>query len=74
MSYRTFLTYNIVGAALWTLLLAGGGYTLGAAVPQASRYISLIVLGIIVISIAPPVVHFIKKYRARRDSLNLDKK
>jgi membrane-associated protein len=65
MDYRTFLAYNIAGAALWTLLLAGGGFLLGNTVPQAGHYISLIVLAIIVISILPPIVHFIKEKMAR---------
>lgn len=61
MNYRTFLAYNIVGAALWTGLLAGSGFVLGNTIPGASHYITLIVLVIIVVSLIPPVYHFIKE-------------
>ncbi len=64
MRYRTFLVYNIIGGALWTLLLAGGGFVLGNTLPGASKYINLIVIAIIVLSIIPPILHIIKEKRA----------
>jgi membrane-associated protein len=61
MGYRTFLAYNIAGGAIWTIVLVGAGYVFGNTIPQASHYISLIVLGIIVLSMLPPIIHFIKE-------------
>ena len=57
MKYRTFLTYNFLGAVLW-----GGGYTLlgyflGEAVPSIEEYIVVIVLGIMVVTFLPFVYH-----------------
>ena len=63
MNYRAFLTYNLVGGALWTLVLVGAGFVLGNTVPNAQHYISLIVLVIIVVSVVPPAAHFIQEHR-----------
>lgn len=57
MKYKTFLTYNFLGAIVW-----GGGYTLlgyflGEAVPSIEEYIVLIVLGIMVVTFIPFVYH-----------------
>jgi len=57
MKYKTFLTYNVLGAIVW-----GGGYTLlgyflGEAVPSIEEYIVLIVLGIMVVTFIPFVYH-----------------
>jgi membrane-associated protein len=57
MKYKTFLTYNFLGAVVW-----GGGYTLlgyflGEAVPSIEEYIVLIVLGIMVVTFIPFVYH-----------------
>lgn len=57
MEYRTFLTYNFLGAILW-----GGGYTLlgyflGETVPDIEKYIVVIVLGIMVVTFIPFVYH-----------------
>lgn len=53
MHYRTFFTYNVLGAVVW-----GGGYTLagyllGEAVPNIENYLEYIVLGIIVVTMIP---------------------
>ena len=61
MHYRTFLTYNIIGAILWGVGITWIGYTLGATIPNIETYIMPIVIGIIVISIAPVIFGFMKK-------------
>lgn len=60
MEYRKFFFYNIIGGALWTLLLTLLGYFLGQIIPDPDRYILPIVLAIIVISFLPSVYHLIK--------------
>lgn len=67
MNYRVFLRNNLLGGALWTILLAGGGYALGNTIPQASRYIGYIIAAIIVVSVVPPVLHFLKERRAKKN-------
>jgi len=60
MPYRTFLAYNVLGGALWALGLTLLGWWLGGTIPHMDRYITLIVLLIIVLSVLPPIVEYIK--------------
>ncbi len=53
MDYRTFITYNIIGGVLWTITMVMLGYFLGTAVPEAGKYMDLIIIGIIVLSALP---------------------
>ncbi len=53
MNYRVFLTYNILGALLWATGVTSLGYFLGAKVPGVEKYLSLIIIGIIVVSSIP---------------------
>lgn len=53
MSYRTFLTYNILGALLWASGVTSLGYFLGAKVPGVEKYLTLIIIAIIAVSSIP---------------------
>ena len=53
MRYRTFLTYNIIGALAWAAGVTFAGFYLGERVPFISTYITPIVLVILVLSIIP---------------------
>lgn len=53
MRYRTFLTYNIIGAMAWAAGVTFVGFYLGERVPFISTYITPIVLVILVLSIVP---------------------
>lgn len=59
MGYIHFASYNIVGAALWVLVFALGGYFFAgtAAVQQHFHYV---IAAIIIISLLPAVYEFIK--------------
>ncbi len=61
MNFRVFMTYNILGAVVWTLLLTLLGYGLGNAVPNIDHYILPIVGVIIVLSFLPGVLQYIKE-------------
>lgn len=61
MRYKTFVTYNIAGGILWTLLLTLSGYFLGSVFPGISRYLHIIVVAIIFISILPIVFEWIRE-------------
>ncbi|MEZ4376459.1 MAG: VTT domain-containing protein [Polyangiaceae bacterium] len=52
MAPRKFLSFNIVGAALWTTTIIGLGYAFGS-VPVVKQHFELVVLGIVVISLVP---------------------
>jgi membrane-associated protein len=63
MSYRTFLTFSVVGgtAWIWSMLLLG--YFLGAHVPGVARHIELVIMGVILASILPGIIGW---WRGRR--------
>ena len=60
MNYAEFLTFNIIGGALWALGLPLAGYYLGSLIPGVDRYILLIVGGIIIVSVAPIILHILR--------------
>lgn len=63
MTYRRFLAYNVGGAVLWVVLLLYAGYFFGN-VPIVKQNLTLVVIGIIILSILPGVVEFLR-HRAR---------
>jgi membrane-associated protein len=69
MSYRTFLTYNIIGALLWAAGISYIGYYVGALLHKLGIEIDTIllpvVLLIILLSVLPPVIHVLKDKKQR---------
>lgn len=65
MPYRQFVTFNLLGGLLWSVLFIGLGYGLGN-VPGAEHYIELIVLGIVALSVAPVAWHILSDAKRRR--------
>jgi len=53
MHYPTFLSYNIVGAALWAGGMTFLGFAFGSLIPSPDKYLLPVVAAIIVVSIAP---------------------
>ncbi len=62
MRYRTFVTFNLVGAVLWGVGLTVLGFLLGQ-VAFVEQHIELILLGIVGVSVVPMIVEVA---RARR--------
>lgn len=60
MNYKVFFAYNVIGGFLWAVGLSLIGYILGNAIPDIDRYLLPIIAGIILISIMPPVVHYLR--------------
>lgn len=52
---RRFAMYNIVGALIWTVLFCGAGYFFGN-LPVVQHNFTLIVLGIVAVSVLPVVL------------------
>jgi membrane-associated protein len=65
MSYRRFLSYNIIGGCLWISVLVYAGYLFGN-IPWVKDNLSLIVVAIVVVSLIPAVSTFVKERRAQR--------
>lgn len=65
MRYRTFALYNLIGALLWAVGLTYLGYFAGDVIESAGINIEYIILGIIFISVLPPVIHVLREPEAR---------
>jgi membrane-associated protein len=61
MNYKTFVLYNIVGGFLWTTIVTWAGYFLGKLIPDVDKYLLPIILGIVVLSVLPPLFHLIRE-------------
>lgn len=59
MEYRRFLAYNVVGAVIWVAGFLGAGYWFGN-VPIVKKHFSLVILGIIVVSVLPMGIEFLR--------------
>ena len=59
MDYRRFLLFNVAGAVLWVASLTYAGYFFGN-LPAVKNNLSLVILGIIVLSISPGIVELLR--------------
>ncbi len=59
-SPRQFVVYNAVGGILWIVSLTLAGYGLGSAFPWLRKYIEVIALGIIILSLLPILRAYLK--------------
>jgi len=65
MRYRRFLLYNVLGGVGWVLSMTGAGYLLGRAIPNVDRYMHIIVIIVIILSVIPIGVEIFKERRRR---------
>ena len=59
MPYRTFIFYNIIGAVIWVGSFVYAGFYFGQ-LPFVQTNFNLIILAIIILSIMPPVIEYLK--------------
>ena len=64
MTYAKFLGYSIVGALVWVLSLVYAGYFFGN-IPLVKDNLSIVIFGIIGLSLMPLVIEYWKARRAR---------
>jgi membrane-associated protein len=60
MNYKKFLSYNIIGAVIWVGLMLNLGYFFGS-IPFVKNNLSMIIIGIIIISWIPAILAWIKR-------------
>ncbi|MBI3871677.1 MAG: VTT domain-containing protein, partial [candidate division Zixibacteria bacterium] len=63
MGYGRFMSYNVVGGIGWVVSLVGIGYLFGN-VPAVKSHFTLVILAIIVISVMPGVIEYIRHRRS----------
>jgi len=64
MTYSKFILYNIVGGVFWVLLFVLGGYFFGN-IPIVKNNFSITIAVIILISILPGIIEFIRAKRKK---------
>jgi membrane-associated protein len=68
MSYGRFLAYNVAGGLLWVPVCVFAGYFFGN-LPMVRKNFSLVILAIVVISLLPAVVEYLRhRLEARRQA------
>jgi membrane-associated protein len=65
MSYRRFLSYNVVGGCLWIGLLVYAGYLFGN-IPWVKDNLSVIVVAIVVVSLIPAITTYWRERQSAR--------
>lgn len=65
MTYARFAVYNVVGALLWVSICLSAGYFFGG-MEVVRKNFSLVVLGIIFVSILPALVEMFQSWRSSR--------
>ncbi|MBK6847439.1 MAG: DedA family protein [Proteobacteria bacterium] len=64
MSYRRFVLFNVVGGVVWVGLFSYAGYFFGN-IPVVRRNFTLVIMAIIVLSVLPIVIEFVRARRQR---------
>lgn len=65
MNRAYFTVYNLVGAAAWVSLFVGAGYFFGN-IPFVAANLEYLVIGIILVSLSPALVHAVRERLRRR--------
>jgi membrane-associated protein len=63
MTYARFAVYNITGGIAWVLLFVLGGRWFGG-LETVQKNFHLVIIAIIVISVMPPIVHYLRTRQA----------
>lgn len=64
MSYRTFLTYSVLGGTAWIWSMLFVGYFLGRYVPGIDKHIEKVIILVIFLSILPGIIGWFRERRA----------
>ncbi|HEY1460094.1 MAG TPA: DedA family protein [Casimicrobiaceae bacterium] len=65
MAYPTFICFNVLGAALWVSALTYAGYLFGN-IPWVKDNLAWIVVAIVVVSLLPVVLQWLRERRDKR--------
>jgi membrane-associated protein len=66
MEFRTFITFNVIGAIVWVGSMVSIGYFLGSYIPGIDQHIEIVVAIVVFISILPGLIGSYRSRRARR--------
>ena len=69
MNYGRFIMFNVVGGIVWVSVLVYAGFFFGN-IPVVKDHFELVILGIIFLSILPPIIEFAKHHFGTKASRN----
>jgi membrane-associated protein len=65
MTYARFLAYNVIGGFVWIYFFTYAGFLFGNQ-PFVQKNFKLVIIAIIILSVVPIVVEFVKEWRKSR--------
>jgi membrane-associated protein len=68
MNFRTFITFNIIGAITWIWSMVGIGYFLGTYIPGIDQHIEIVIIVVVFLSILPGIIGSYRGRKARRQA------
>lgn len=69
MNFVTYSLYNVLSAFIWVYSLVLLGYFLGLSIPNIEKYVHIVILGIIILSILPIFYKTLKKRKVKEQDL-----
>ncbi|OOM74859.1 DedA family protein [Clostridium sp. BL-8] len=68
MSYKKFISFNAIGGVLWVLVVSVLGYFFGS-IPVVKNNFELVIIAIVLISILPIIIEFIRSKAKKTDEV-----
>jgi membrane-associated protein len=66
MTYRTYLTFDILGGLLWVFSMVLGGFFLGRSVPNVNEHLHIVIAAVVFLSILPAIIEALRHRRTAR--------
>lgn len=66
MPRRRFMAFNIIGAIIWGTVMPLLGYWVGSRIPHLDKYIELVMIGIVFLSVFLALFHLFKTKESRK--------
>ena len=63
MTYRTYLTFDIVGGVLWVFTTVLGGFFLGRSLPNVKDNLHIVIAVVVFLSILPAIIEALRHRR-----------
>ena len=73
MKYKTFFSFNVIGGALWSLIIPIAGFYLYKLIPNVDKYLLLIIILIILVSAIPALTEFFKGRKKKKGAKIISK-
>ncbi len=66
MPRQRFMAFNVIGGLLWGAGMPLLGYSLGSRIPHLDKYIDIVIIGVMVLSILLALAHLLNEQRTRQ--------